>query len=84
MLGKSENITHSSNLFNGFNKKYKIFSRKINSGTRTLAALLPRYAQQPFSENDIPVANKSKIKHITNELICFISYILFPLVPGIG
>ena len=63
MLGKSENITHSSNLFNGFNKKYKIFSRKINSGTRTLAALLPRYAQQPFSENDISVANKSKIKH---------------------
>jgi len=63
MLGKSENITHSTNLFTGFNKKYKIFSRKINSGTRTLAALLPRYAQQPFSENNITVANKSTAKH---------------------
>lgn len=62
MLGKSENISHSANLFTGFNKKYKIFSRKINSGARTLAALLPRYAQQPLSDNNIPVANKSKTK----------------------
>lgn len=62
MLGKSENITHSANLFTDFNKKYKIFSRKINSGTRTLAALLPRYAQQPLSGNNIPVSNKSKKK----------------------
>lgn len=42
MLGKSENITQSANLFLGFNKKYKIFSRKPNSGARTLPALLPR------------------------------------------
>ena len=62
MLGKSENISHSANLFTGFNKKYKIFSRKINSGTRTLAALLPRYEQQPLSNDNIPVTNKSKTK----------------------
>ena len=63
MLGKSENISHSENLFTAFNKKYKIFSRKINSGIRTLEALLPRYSQQTFSENSIPATNKSKTKH---------------------
>lgn len=60
MLGKSENITQSTNLFAGFNKKYKIFSRKTNLGTRTLPALLPRYAQQPFPEKSILTTNKNK------------------------
>ncbi|MFM9946177.1 MAG: CheR family methyltransferase [Bacteroidia bacterium] len=60
MLGKSENISQSATLFMGFNKKYKIFARKINSGTRTLPALLPRYAQQIFSEKNIPVSVKNK------------------------
>nr|HMT27893.1 CheR family methyltransferase [Bacteroidia bacterium] len=50
MLGKSENISQSENLFTTFNKKYKIFSRKLNSGTRTLPALLPRFSQQTVSE----------------------------------
>ena len=62
MLGKSENITQSANLFTGFNKKYKIFSRKINSGTRTLPALLPRYTQQTLLEKNNSVPTKSKIK----------------------
>ena len=62
MLGKSENITQSANLFTGFNKKYKIFSRKLNSGTRTLPALSPRYAQQTSPEINNPVTNKSKTK----------------------
>ncbi len=60
MLGKSENISQSTNLFTGFNKKYKIFSRKINSGTRTLPALLPRYTQQTLIEKNVPVAGKNK------------------------
>lgn len=62
MLGKSENITHSAHLFSDYNKKYKIFSRKINSGNRTLAAILPRYSQQPFPDNTLPVTSKSKAK----------------------
>lgn len=62
MLGKSENISHSAHLFTDYNKKYKIFSRKVNSGIRTLAALLPRNPQQPLPENNIPVTNKSKTK----------------------
>ncbi len=60
MLGKSENLSQSANLFTGYNKKYKIFSRKINSGARTLPALLPRYAQQAVSEKNISVTNKNK------------------------
>ena len=62
MLGKSENISYSANLFTDYNKKYKIFSRKVNSGNRTLTPLLPRYAQQPFYENNIAVTNKIKRK----------------------
>ena len=62
MLGKAENISHSANLFTGFNKKYKIFSRKTNSGNRTLPALLPRYTQQTSTENNITVTNKTKTK----------------------
>jgi len=55
MLGKSENISHSSNLFTGFNKKYKIFSRKLNSGARKLPTLLPRYVQQTEAEISAPI-----------------------------
>lgn len=62
MLGKSENITQSANLFTGFNKKYKIFSRKINSGTRTLPALMSRYSHQTLPEKNNSVTIKSKIK----------------------
>ncbi len=60
MLGNSENISHSPNLFIGFNKKYKIFSRKSNAGTRTLPALLPRYAQQNVADRHISVSSKNK------------------------
>ncbi len=62
MLGKSENISHSANLFTSYNKKYKIFSRKITSGSRTLPALLPRYAPQINIENGNPGLPKSKTK----------------------
>ena len=67
MLGKSESISHSANLFADFDKNYKIFSRKINSGTRSLPALLPRYEQQAFSDNNFPVMNKSKTKQIISD-----------------
>ena len=62
MLGKSENISHSANLFTSFNKKYKIFSRKITSGSRTLPAVLPRYAPQIYIENGNLELPKSKTK----------------------
>ncbi len=62
MLGKSENISHSTKLFTAFNNKYKIFSRKLNSGTRTLPALIPRYTQQIITENNKSVTNITKTK----------------------
>jgi len=61
MLGKSENITQSANLFTSVNKKYKIFSRKINSGSRTLPALLPRYSQQVLTEKISSSTSKNKL-----------------------
>jgi two-component system CheB/CheR fusion protein len=60
MLGKSESISHSANLFTDFNKKYKIFSRKTNPGTRILPELLPPYQQQALSGKNVPRANTSK------------------------
>ena len=59
MLGSSENISHSPNLFNSFNKKYKIFSRKVNLGARKLPELLPRIAQQNILGKNIPNIEKS-------------------------
>ncbi|MDP2175885.1 MAG: chemotaxis protein CheB [Bacteroidota bacterium] len=67
MLGKSENISQSVNLFTAFNKKYKVFSRKINSGSRTLPALLPRFSQQSAIEIIIPNKNKTKQNYAINQ-----------------
>lgn len=60
MLGKSENISQAVNLFTSVNKKYKIFSRKINSAAQRLPALSPRFAQQAASEKNIAPALRNK------------------------
>jgi two-component system, chemotaxis family, CheB/CheR fusion protein len=60
MLGKSENISQSANLFSASNKKYKIFSRKINSTAQRLPELSPRFVQQTFSEKNVPLAYRNK------------------------
>ncbi|TCD00252.1 PAS domain S-box protein [Pedobacter frigidisoli] len=65
MLGKSETISQSANLFTGVNKKYKIFSRKINSGVRIFPQLSQRFANQTLAEKNIPTENK-KTKHQSN------------------
>lgn len=64
MLGKSENISQSAILFADFNKKYKIFARKVHSGTRMLPALLPVHAQKNVIGSAIPVSAKGKTMHI--------------------
>jgi two-component system, chemotaxis family, CheB/CheR fusion protein len=65
MLGKSENISHSTHLFTSTNSKYKIFSRKINSGTHRLLELSPRFANRNSITNEKNVAvalqNKSQV-----------------------
>ncbi len=60
MLGKSENISHSPNLFKSSNEKYKIFSRKVNSGSHKLPELSRSYAQQTLSDKNIASRNKNK------------------------
>lgn len=61
MLGKSENITQSANLFTNINKKYKLFSRKIQSGTRSLPIPAPRFAHQALPEKNTTIARRSTI-----------------------
>lgn len=58
MLGKSENVSQSANLFASSNKKYKIFSRNNNSGTQRLPELSPRFAQQSVIEKNHPLAHQ--------------------------
>lgn len=62
MLGKSENISHSANLFTSSNKKYKIFSRKVNSGLQRLPELLPRFVQQSVSDKNVSLDMRNKTK----------------------
>lgn len=64
MLGKSENISHSTNLFTSFNKKYKIFLRKLHPGARALPPISPRFAQKIPSENSTAVIKKTRHKEI--------------------
>jgi two-component system CheB/CheR fusion protein len=60
MLGKSENISQSANLFTSSNKKYKIFSRKINSGSRSLPELSPRFEHQTVFEKNVSSGSRNK------------------------
>ncbi|PKQ44770.1 chemotaxis protein CheB [Confluentibacter flavum] len=59
MLGKSENISHSTNLFTITNKKYKIFSRKINLGPQRLPELSPRITHQTVSKKNVPLVYRN-------------------------
>ncbi len=60
MLGKSENISQSANLFTSSNSKYKIFSRKVNSGAQRLPELSPRLAHRTVAEKNVPLGQRSK------------------------
>lgn len=60
MLGKSENISHSTNLFTAYSSKYKIFLRKTNTGFRKLPELSNRSTQHAASEINIPLGKLDK------------------------
>lgn len=60
MLGKAENISQSASLFLTSNEKYKIFSRKINSGSQRLPELSPRFTKHTVSEKNAPSGNRNK------------------------
>ncbi|HZV70842.1 MAG TPA: chemotaxis protein CheB [Saprospiraceae bacterium] len=58
MVGKSENISSSMNLFSDFNKKFKIYLRKNTSNTRSLPVPSPRiprrFTQPNLAEKEAP------------------------------
>lgn len=60
MLGKAENISQSANLFISTSKKYKIFSRKINSDGHRLLELSPRFISNIISKKPDPVGKEDK------------------------
>ncbi|MBL7858832.1 MAG: PAS domain-containing protein [Cyclobacteriaceae bacterium] len=60
MLGKSENISKSARLFTSSNKKFKVFSRKINSGSQQLPVLSPRLVQHAVSGKHTTAAKRNK------------------------
>jgi two-component system, chemotaxis family, CheB/CheR fusion protein len=60
MLGKSENISHSSHLFTISSNIYKIFARKINSGAQRLPELAARQTHTPLAEKHLPLPPQLK------------------------
>ncbi len=65
MLGKSENISQSAHLFISANKKYKIFSRKVNSSSHRLPELSPRFVPQPGADKNAPLVPRNKTQNTT-------------------
>ena len=57
MLGKSETVGASAQLFTPFNKKFKIYTRKKDSGTHTIPVITPR-----FLRTNMPVKNSTPAK----------------------
>ncbi len=53
ILGKSETIGTSSQLFTQINNKFKIFSRKKNTGIRRVPELMPRFPSNYTYERNI-------------------------------
>lgn len=66
MLGKSENINQSTNLFSTFNKTYKLFSPKTHSGTRNLPELSSASTKQSGSKINVPLTYRKKQKRALN------------------
>lgn len=65
MLGKSENISHSGQLFTISSNNHKIFSRKINSSGQRLPELAPRITPQTLAEKHLPLLPQPKAQHHT-------------------
>ena len=62
LLGKSETIGTSTQLFTALNKKYKIYSRKKKSGIHTIPVITPRFSQLPTGQAvpTLPEKNNTK------------------------
>jgi len=86
MLGKSETIGTSLQLFtNPLNKKIKIYTRKKDSGTRTLSKITPRILQTTLSQRNstlTAVSKKSSAAMNGNLGSAFDSFLLTQHVPA--
>ncbi len=65
MLGKAETIGATEQLYTSLNKKYKIYSRKKNSGTHRIADILPRVSQITTHNKNVIAPDISKKLPIT-------------------
>lgn len=61
MLGKSENILHSPELFTEFNKPNKIFVRKSVHGIRKKPWHASRFATQVLTEETVPAISETSL-----------------------
>ena len=67
MLGKSETVGISSQIFSQYNTKFKIFIRKNNTGVRRIPELSPRFNEKIPSEKSVkPVSKKNTDVTSTN------------------
>ena len=71
LLGKSETIGTAAHLFSPLNKKYKIYTRKKNSGFRTIPNITPRFSHTTLPEKKTPksietTTNLKKVSPATN------------------
>ena len=64
ILGKSESITQSTNLFTSTNDKYKIFSRRLNVGSKHLPELSKGLIKRNHVEVNAPVARQIRSKQV--------------------
>jgi len=59
MLGKAESIGTSSQLFSRINNKFKIYSRKKNTGTPKILEIIPHFARTTINSKKIGFPTKS-------------------------
>lgn len=84
MLGKSETIGASTQLFTPLNKTYKIYSRKNNLGSNRIPDLSPRISNTISSErNNTPLIPKKTTSVLSGNLgAAFDSILLSQYVPA--
>ena len=68
MLGKSETIGNSTQLFTLFNKKYKYYIRKKNSGSLRISEISTRISHTSMPEKNVSANIVPKKTYITNAL----------------
>lgn len=85
MLGKSETIGTSTQLFTPLNKTYKIYSRKKHSSTTRITDLIPQITRKAITEKNISSSSSAnKLPQLTNVSLgsAFDSVLLSQYVPA--